>query len=58
MVLGPFSYPVMIALVLGSGGHTSEMMKIVSGLPSRYQNHSHLVVHSDEDKLSASKYLK
>ena len=54
----PFTYPVMIALVLGSGGHTSEMMKIVSGLPSKYQNHSHLIIHSSEDTLSAAKYLK
>ena len=42
----------LLALVLGSGGHTSELLKIISNLPSM----SHLVIYSSADTLSLSKY--
>ena len=48
-----------IALVLGSGGHTSELLKIVSSLPeaSLCSPSNHFVIYSDGDSLSMARYL-
>ena len=47
-----------IALVLGSGGHTSELLNIISNLPdsSIKSPSNHFVIYSDGDFLSLSKY--
>lgn len=47
-----------IALVLGSGGHTSELLKIISSLPdsSLKSPSNHFVIYSEGDILSLSKY--
>lgn len=47
-----------IVLVLGSGGHTSELLTIISSLPelSLKSPSNHFVIYSDGDFLSLSKY--
>lgn len=46
-----------IALVLGSGGHTSEILKIISNLPDHIKDPlNHLIIYSSGDTLSLSKY--
>lgn len=46
-----------IALVLGSGGHTSELLKIVANLPENISAPSkHLLIYSSDDSLSISQY--
>jgi beta-1,4-N-acetylglucosaminyltransferase len=47
-----------IALVLGSGGHTTELLKIMSNLPdpSISSPSNHFVIYSSGDFLSLSKY--
>lgn len=47
-----------LAVVLGSGGHTGEMIKILSSLPDRQKQLPHLILHSSEDTISEPKYLK
>lgn len=47
-----------IALVLGSGGHTSELIRIVSALPPRFQTAPHIVLFGRDDALSRSKYTE
>ena len=63
---------VQLALVLGSGGHTSELIKIISNLPisvddtnstkpfdssfSPVKPANHLLIYSEGDALSVSKY--
>lgn len=47
-----------LAIVLGSGGHTGELIKILNNLPKRHQNLSQQVFCASDDTLSVSKYLK
>lgn len=44
----------LIALVLGSGGHTSELIKIIKETSTKPVKH--LLIYSDGDSLSVSKY--
>lgn len=46
-----------IAVVLGSGGHTSEIIKIISSLSPKLSDPSkHVLIYSSGDTLSLSKY--
>lgn len=46
-----------IALVLGSGGHTSELLKIITNLPASIADTAkHLLIYSEGDTLSLDKY--
>lgn len=51
---------LQVALVLGSGGHTSELIKIISSLPKTADASEnpagHLLIYSEGDSLSVAKY--
>jgi len=45
-----------ITVVLGSGGHTSELISILSSLPLPYQERIETVIYGQDDCLSVEKF--
>ncbi|EDO33531.1 predicted protein [Nematostella vectensis] len=56
MEIQPRSKPVKTLIVMGSGGHTSEMIRLMSGLSDMYNPRMYLI--ADTDKMSEEKVVE
>ncbi len=45
-----------LGIVLGSGGHSGEMIRILKSLPQRFQDLDHLLIYGMDDKISLSNF--